>query len=76
MNVVLFAGAHGADMMTSSLWFVVQIFGLIALILITMGLVGLYANQAQQAGMTLLDDMSGHPSMAAFVEQGYRIITF
>lgn len=28
------------------------------------------------AGLTLLDDMSGHPSMAAYTEKGYTIITF
>jgi hypothetical protein len=35
------------------------------------------ARQAIEArGLTLLDDMSGHPGMAAFREQGYEIITF
>jgi hypothetical protein len=28
------------------------------------------------AGIPLLDDMSGHPSMAAFQDRGYNIITF
>ncbi len=27
-------------------------------------------------GLTFLDDMNGHPGMAAFREQGYDIITF
>ncbi len=27
-------------------------------------------------GLTLLDDMNGHPGMAAFREKGYEIITF
>ncbi len=27
-------------------------------------------------GMPLLADMNGHPSMGAYMEQGYRIITF
>lgn len=27
-------------------------------------------------GLALLSDMSGHPSMAAFQDQGYRVITF
>ena len=27
-------------------------------------------------GLALLDDMNGHPGMAAFREQGYDIITF
>lgn len=31
---------------------------------------------ARSQGLHLLDDMSGHPSMAGFVEQGYKIITF
>ena len=31
---------------------------------------------AQKSGLPLLEDMSGHPSMAAYQEQGYTIITF
>lgn len=31
---------------------------------------------AKDQGLRLLDDMSGHPSMANFKEQGYKIITF
>jgi len=31
---------------------------------------------AKAQGLHLLEDMSGHPSMSSFVEQGYRIITF
>jgi hypothetical protein len=31
---------------------------------------------AKQRGLTLLQEMSGHPSMAAYREQGYEIITF
>jgi len=27
-------------------------------------------------GLVLLDDVSGHPSMAKYMDQGYRIITF
>jgi hypothetical protein len=50
LNVVLFPDQHGVDMMTTSSWFIVQILGLIALILIAMGLVGLYTNQAQRVG--------------------------
>ena len=35
------------------------------------------ATEAVQAeGLPLIGDMSGHPSMAAFLEQGYEIITF
>lgn len=30
----------------------------------------------QAAGLPLLDDMSGHPSMAAYADKGYTIITF
>ena len=29
----------------------------------------------QTVGLPMLDDMSGHPSMAAFIAQGYQIIT-
>jgi len=31
---------------------------------------------AKQQGLALLDDMSGHPSMAAYRDKGYEIITF
>lgn len=27
-------------------------------------------------GLKLLDDMSGHPSMSAYMDQGYQVITF
>ena len=27
-------------------------------------------------GLTLLDDMSGHPSMTAFIDRGYQVYTF
>lgn len=30
----------------------------------------------ESQGIPFIDDMSGHPSMAAFVESGYRVITF
>ena len=30
----------------------------------------------EDTGLALLDDMKGHPGMAAFREQGYDIITF
>ncbi|MDA8142086.1 MAG: cytoplasmic protein [Desulfobacteraceae bacterium] len=31
---------------------------------------------AKAQGLTLLDDMSGHPSMAGYRDKGYEIITF
>lgn len=31
---------------------------------------------AQKEGLTLLDDMSGHPGMAQYMERGYEILTF
>ncbi len=31
---------------------------------------------AQNAGLKLLDDMSGHPSLGAYMKRGYKIITF
>lgn len=31
---------------------------------------------AKEQDLTLLDDMSGHPSMSGYREQGYEIITF
>lgn len=30
----------------------------------------------QAAGLPLLDEMSGHPSLGALQEQGYRVLTF
>ncbi|WP_247648420.1 cytoplasmic protein [Pseudodesulfovibrio sp. zrk46] len=32
--------------------------------------------EVQASGLPLLDDMSGHPSMAAYADKGYTIITF
>lgn len=31
---------------------------------------------AQEQGLTLLDEMNGHPSMARYREAGYEVITF
>ncbi|RPJ04695.1 MAG: cytoplasmic protein [Deltaproteobacteria bacterium] len=31
---------------------------------------------AREQGLTLLDDMSGHPSMEAYHDKGFEIITF
>jgi hypothetical protein len=31
---------------------------------------------AKKEGLKLLDDMSGHPSMARYQEQGFEVITF
>jgi hypothetical protein len=31
---------------------------------------------AKEQGLTLLDDMSGHPGMSAYRDKGYEIITF
>ena len=31
---------------------------------------------AREQGLALLDDMNGHPSLAAYKDQGYDIITF
>jgi hypothetical protein len=30
----------------------------------------------QAEGLALLNDMNGHPSMAAYIERGYSVITF
>ena len=32
------------------------------------------ASSAEEQGLALLDDMSGHPSMAGFMEKGYDVI--
>ena len=32
--------------------------------------------EANRQGLALLDDMSGHPSMSAYIETGYEVITF
>ena len=34
------------------------------------------SKDAEKQGLTLLDDMSGHPGMADYMDQGYEIITF
>jgi hypothetical protein len=34
------------------------------------------ADAVAAAGLPLIGDMSGHPSMAAFMEKGYTVITF
>ncbi|MFW6005779.1 MAG: DsrE family protein [Desulfonatronovibrionaceae bacterium] len=31
---------------------------------------------AEKQGLSLLEDMSGHPGMAAYIEKGYEVITF
>ncbi len=33
-------------------------------------------DDAEAMGITLLDDMSGHPSMSQYIEDGYTVITF
>ncbi|MBS3809316.1 MAG: DsrE family protein [Desulfobacterales bacterium] len=33
-------------------------------------------DSAQRQGLALLDDMSGHPSFAGFLSQGYEIVVF
>ena len=50
INAVLFPGEQGGQVMLTSSWFIVQILGLVALGLIPLGLVGLYACQVQRAG--------------------------
>jgi hypothetical protein len=32
--------------------------------------------EAVKQGLTLLDDMSGHPSMSGYIEKGYEVISF
>ncbi|MEF2146032.1 MAG: DsrE family protein [Desulfovibrionaceae bacterium] len=32
--------------------------------------------EVKASGLPLLDDMSGHPSLGAFMEKGYRVLTF
>lgn len=31
---------------------------------------------AEEAGLRLLDDMSGHPGLAGYMERGFEIMTF
>ena len=50
LNAALFPGEQGSGVMLTSTWFIVQILGLVAIALITLGLVGMYAHQAQKAG--------------------------
>jgi hypothetical protein len=34
------------------------------------------ANELEQIGVELIGDMSGHPSMAPYIEQDYTVLTF
>lgn len=34
------------------------------------------AEAVEKEGLAFLDDMSGHPSMGAFMEKGFQVITF
>lgn len=33
-------------------------------------------DEAASQGLALLDDMSGHPSISAYIEQGFEVISF
>jgi hypothetical protein len=33
-------------------------------------------DEAVKQGLTLLDDMSGHPSMSSYIEAGFEVISF
>jgi len=33
-------------------------------------------DEAVKQGLTLLEDMSGHPSMSGYIEQGFEVISF
>ncbi|WP_419662460.1 hypothetical protein Dvar_29210 [Desulfosarcina variabilis str. Montpellier] len=33
-------------------------------------------DEAVSQGLTLLDDMSGHPSMSSYIDQGFEVISF
>lgn len=33
-------------------------------------------DEAVRQGLTLLDDMSGHPAMSRYIDQGFAVITF
>lgn len=50
LNLVLFPGEHNALMMVSGLWFIIQIVALLGLMLITIGLPGVYAREAGESG--------------------------
>lgn len=50
LNAVLYPSEPGSEAMLTSTWFIVQMLGLVALVLITLGLVGMYATQVQQTG--------------------------
>ena len=50
LNFAFFPGEESAQMMAASSWFIIQIVSLLGLLLITIGLTGMYAHQAQEAG--------------------------
>ena len=49
LDFALFSGVPDSQAMTSGVWFIVQVVGLIGLILLALGLVGLYVRQAEQS---------------------------
>jgi hypothetical protein len=50
LNAALFPAEPGSEVMaTDASWFIVQLLSLVALLVIALGLVGLYARQAQEA---------------------------
>jgi hypothetical protein len=51
LNAALFPAEPGSEVIaTDASWFILQILGLVALLLVALGLVGLYARQAQETG--------------------------
>lgn len=50
LNFAFFPGEESAQMMATSSWFIIQILSLLGLLFITIGLPGMYAHQAQEAG--------------------------
>jgi len=50
LDAVLFLGKQDSEIMGTGLWLIVQLMGLAALVFFILGLVGLYARQAEQAG--------------------------
>jgi hypothetical protein len=75
-SVQLLTGLSRKDHQLYDLWEKVKARGLVAGVCRACSHQMGTQEEAQAQGLALLDDMSGHPSMAGFQERGYEIVTF
>lgn len=60
----------------NSMWEKAKILGLVAGVCKACAMKIGTLDSAKSQGLVILDDMNGHPSMTAFIENGYEILTF